>query len=178
MTLDLGNDTGTAWVRWMASISAWRQASENGPVTVELGNFVIDLATIKQGWGKFAEGEMPEWIWDNGSRPPRPSDDHKRGFSVNLFSPRSFGEDHPTREWSSTSTGACKGIENLYAAWEVARADNPDKLPVVAFTGAEHAKIGKGNTSIPQFKIVDWTERPEGLSATSETEAGGDKVYF
>ena len=36
------------------------------------------------GWGKITEGQAPEWTWDEASRKPLPSPDHKRGFSVML----------------------------------------------------------------------------------------------
>ena len=81
MSLDLGNDSNfTPYIRWMASVQAWRENGEDGPQQVEIENVVMDLENIRQGWGFFAEGEAPSWEWDNGSRPPRPSTDHKRGF--------------------------------------------------------------------------------------------------
>jgi len=33
----------------------------------------------------------------------------------------------------------------------------------VEFTGGKHAKVGKGTTSIPQLKIVNWIDRPAEL---------------
>ena len=173
MTLDLGNESNwTPYIRWMASVQIWRENGADGPREVEIENVVIDLENIKQGWGRFAEGEAPEWIWDNGKRAPRPTEDHKRGFSVVLFSPRTFGDDAPSREWSSTATGAIKGLESLYAEFELKREDNPGKLPVVAYLGSTAVRVGKGNTSIPNFQIVDWTDRPDGLPTDDDDSRG------
>ena len=173
MSLDLGNDSNfTPYIRWMASVQAWRENGEDGPQQVEIENVVMDLENIRQGWGFFAEGEAPSWEWDNGSRAPRPSTDHKRGFSVLLYSPRTFGADSPSREWSSTATGAIKGLEAVHEEFERKRGENAGKLPVVAYTGSTAVRVGKGNTSIPNFQIVDWTDRPDGLVADDDNSRG------
>ena len=52
------------------------------------------------------------------------------------------------------------GISDLHDQYTEAANDNNGQVPVVEFTGGKHAKVGKGATSIPQFKIVKWVPRP------------------
>ncbi len=42
-----------------------------------------------------------------------------------------------------------------------------NKVPVVKYTGSTPARIGKGNTSVPNLEIVDWVDRPAGLQGSN-----------
>ena len=55
------------------------------------------------------------------------------------------------------------GVSDLHDQYTAAANDNEGKVPVVEFTGGKHAKVGKGTTSIPQLKIVNWIDRPAEL---------------
>ena len=164
MPLNLSNGEFTPHIRWMASTSSWKISTEDGQEPLTWQHAIFDLAGIRTGWAIFAEGEAPRWEMDLSlaHRAPRPPDggEWKRGFKLNVFSESAFGG---VREFATTATGASKGIEELYRAYEAEAPQHPGKVPVVQFDGAAHVKIGKGNTSVPNFKIVDWRDRPAEL---------------
>jgi hypothetical protein len=62
------------------------------------------------------------------------------------------------------------GLEQLYKACDAERAANPGKLPVVEYKGSKLEKIGKGTTRIPNFELVSWVARPEGMDAAPVQE--------
>ena len=67
------------------------------------------------------------------------------------------------REFATTAVGAVRGIKQLYEQYEVDVGSHFNQVPAVQFTGATPLRIGKGNTNVPNFKIVKWTDRPDAL---------------
>tara|TARA_R110000824_G_scaffold43425_2_gene127110 strand:- start:14 stop:577 length:564 start_codon:yes stop_codon:yes gene_type:complete len=179
MPLDLGGG-GFNSIRWMASTRSWVSGTED----VALEKAVFDLQNIKLGWVKLYNDIAPEFLWDdNGNRHARPDaegDENifgkwRRGFEVQVWAPKLFGDDEP-RPFMTNATGACMGIQALYVDFEAQRDDNAGKVPLVEYTGAEAAKVGKGNTAIPQLTISKWIDRPDALQnvAPAEDEPGND----
>jgi len=169
MGLNLHNGGGdfTPHIRFMASTSSWRMSAEGGPVDFDFTQAVFDLDQIKTGWCCIAEGEAPEWVMDASLEQPaaKPTDgrDWKRGFKVDVFSPKMFGDEQPVRELGTNATGACMGIQALYADYESQVGKNAGKVPVVKFNGATPTKVGKGNTNVPKLEIDKWVDRPADL---------------
>ena len=165
MPLDIGGDFNS--IKWMARDETF---VANGDV-VELEKAVFDLANIKQGWIKLQSGEAPQSQWDNGIRWPKPGDDWRRGFSVEIFAPKTFG-DEELRTFMTNATGACMGMATLYAEFEeqLPKQNATTKVPLVKFNGADKAKVGKGDTSIPRLSIDQWIERPDALVMGVENE--------
>ena len=159
-------------IRWMASTSSWNYSSEAGQQPFQFGQAIFDLAQVRTGWGWFTENEAPQWVWDPSiaepaSRPPE--GEWKRGFRVMVLMPKDFGTER-LREFATTGTGAVMGIDALYTAYEELSAQHPGKVPVVAFRSATPTKVGKGQTCVPNFELVGWVERPEGLDQASEPQ--------
>ncbi len=163
MPLNLHNDF-TPHIRWMAQTSSWRMSGSDGQEPVTWEHAIFDLANIQTGWGIFAEGQAPEWTMDPSlaKQAPKPQDgrDWRRGFKLSLFSDSAFGG---VREFATTAVGAVRGILQLYEQYEAESGQHFNQVPVVQYTGAAPARIGKGNTNIPNFKIVKWTDRPDAL---------------
>lgn len=163
MPLDLGGGDFND-IRWMAQDRCWRANGED----IDLKQAVFDLANIKTGWISFAQGMAPESVWDNGEKKPRPHSDAewKRGFEVEVYAPKTFGDEAP-RTFMTSAVGACKGLQELYVEYEEQRdgvdPNDGGKVPLCKFTGSEKVSVGKGNTSIPQLKIVKWIDRPDAL---------------
>ena len=70
-----------------------------------------------------------------------------------------------TVEWSANGVGHNMGLQELYNACSKQRDANPDKLPVIEYTGSRPEKVGKGTTRVPQFNVTGWVARPAGLDA-------------
>lgn len=161
MSLDFlngGNSSG--YIRYLASTSSWQIRGEAFNFT----QAVFDLPNIRTGWCLIETGQAPEWVMDASlqQRAQRPEGKRwKRGFKVDVYSKTMFGEDEPVKEWATNSTGATMGIQQLYADWETSKEEG--KLPVVEFAGATPTKVGKGNTTVPNFKIVKYVDIPSEL---------------
>ena len=164
MPLNLTNDF-TPHIRWMAQTSTWRKSAPDGHEPVTWEHAVFDLANIQTGWGIFAEGQAPEWAMDASldRKAPKPQDgrDWRRGFKLLAFSDSAFDG---TREFATTAVGAARGILELYGKYEAVAGQHPGKLPVVKYLGSTAIRVGKGNTNVPNFAVVDWVDRPSGLS--------------
>jgi hypothetical protein len=159
MPLDLGGGDFND-IRWMAQDRTWRADGED----INLKQAVFDLENIKTGWVSFQQGTAPEVEWDNGAKGPRPHTDAewKRGFEVEVYAPKTFGDEAP-RTFMTSATGACMGLQALYVEYEEQREANEGKVPLCKFSGGEAIKVGKGSTSVPQLTISKWIERPEAL---------------
>jgi hypothetical protein len=165
MPLNLHNDF-TPHIRWMAQTSSWRMSGSDGHEPVTWEHAIFDLANIQTGWGIFAEGQAPapEWYMDPSleKQTPKPQDgrEWRRGFKVLLFSDSAFGG---VREFATTAVGAVRGILDLYEQYEAESGQHFNKVPVVQHVNSTPTRIGKGNTNVPNFKIVKWTDRPDAL---------------
>jgi len=155
MSFDLGltGGDGGQYIRYNASTGTWQVDGE----MVQVGQFVIDHNSLKTGWGKIVAGMGPEWSWDErpGVKGQQPSDEHKRGFSLQIYS-KSFGQ----REWSTNSAGSNRGLTAIWGAVSDQAAANAGKLPVVKFNGATPTSVGKGMTQVPNFTLEKWIDPP------------------
>ena len=163
MPLNLHNDF-TPHIRWMAQTSTWRKSAPDGHEPVTWEHAIFDLANIQTGWGIFSEGQAPEWVMDPSLnlKAPKPQDgrDWRRGFKLLVFSDSAFGG---VREFATTAVGAVRGILELYEQYEAESGQHFNQVAVVQYAGATPARVGKGNTNVPNFKIVQWVGRPDAL---------------
>jgi len=156
--LNLSNGNGGAYIRFMAQTKVWEN-SDKEAITIE--SMVMDLDSVRTGWLLLAVGQR-DWVEDAqvGVKGKQPSPDYKYGFSVKLFS-------KPTGvvEWCANGVGVTKGFQQIYNACDKAADANPGKVPVIKYEGATSLKIGAGNTSIPNFSLKNWINRPAALDA-------------
>jgi len=150
--LNINNGGGGNYIRFMPSANAWVFNKDETKIDV----VVFDHDTIKTGWGKMAEGQAPEWPWDErlGVAGKQPSTDHKRGFAISLYA-KGVG----TVEWSSTGTGPVIGFDEIFEQIWNGKDANEGKVAVCKYTGSSPIKVGKGNTRVPKFEIVKWAPR-------------------
>ena len=160
------NITSTAdfdpYVKYNAKSGRWynNEDSEiNSPV------FIADFANIKTGWFLFLEGQAPDKVLDSvlGQQGAKPSDTHKRGFVLRLFSSKSFGG---VVELSGSSMHLNNAITDLYNQYDSAAESKEGKLPVVAFTGSTPSKDKFGTNYKPNFTIEKWVDRPAEFDAS------------
>jgi hypothetical protein len=165
LNLSSGNSGSGNYIRFMPSANAWLN---NVKAEIQLKKVVFDFDNVQTGWMLLAEGTR-DWQPDAslGAKGPQPTPDHKRGFSVKFYN-KELG----TVEWSANGTGPNMGLEALYKAVSAQRADNAGKLPVIEYTGSKLEKIGKGTTRIPNFNVVSWVVKPEGMDAAPAQDDG------
>ena len=164
LNLSNNNGSGNSYIRFAPQANAWtnRDGEE-----IQLKKVVMDLDSVQTGWLLIAAG-MRDWQPDEtlGAKSQSPGEGYKRGFQVTLFS-REIG----LVDWSANSYGVCKGFEKIYNECDKAAGDNGGKLPVIEYVNSTAEKVGKGNTRVPNFKLVSWVARPAGMNAEDGLES-------
>lgn len=155
LNLSSGGGSGN-YIRFSPQANAW---TNNLGEEIQLKKVVFDIDAVQTGWLALGVG-LRDWQPDAelGRKGPQPTPDHKRGFIVTLYN-KEIG----TCEWSSNGVGPNIGLQNLWSDCAAQRAANPNKLPVLEYTGSKLEKIGKGTTRIPNFTIVSWIDKPSGM---------------
>jgi hypothetical protein len=159
------------YLKFNAKAGRWYNKTDTGEEQEILQlTAIFDLPNIKTGWIYFVEKAAPSVVWDNGAIPPTPSPQHKRGFSVDVFSPKLLGG---LREFSSTSNGAIIAIKELYDTFE--QTYDPDKtlVPVVTCESVTPVKSKFGTNYQPVLKIVKWVPRPQEMDKVPPPTAAG-----
>lgn len=161
MGLNLGSAGGdfAPYVRYNSKAGRWYVKGDPEDTEVANPTFVADFAKIKTGWILLAEGMAPSIIYDPSltQAAPKPSDKHKRGFTLPVFSQQAFGG---VVEFTSASMHVCQTVNELYAQFEAGAAANPGALPVVQCTGSLPMKDPKGTNFKPTLVILKWVPRP------------------
>lgn len=160
----LNTSGGNAFVRYSIEDNMWLVSTPEGePQDVSdaiMSNPIyIDIAKVQMGWLKLQGGR--DWVrWEDNepANTPKPSDAHKQGFSVQMYSKKVFGEEEPQREFNSSQVGMCEFIKKLYDELEDTFEDN--KAAVIQLTGASRVKIGRGSSRIPTYKFLAMKESP------------------
>lgn len=171
LNLEPRNADFIPYMKFNGKAGRWYTKTDAGD-EAEVANMtaIFDLASIKTGWLLFNEGGAPDHVWDNGSAAPQPTPKHKRGFAVNVFSPKELGG---LRELSSSSNVAIVAIKELYDAFEAAPEAKQGMVPVVKCESIVPVKSKFGTNYQPVLKITRWVERPEAMPAGIETSRNG-----
>ena len=171
--LNLQSNSGASYIRFMAQTKTWENSSKE---VITIDTMVMDLDSVRTGWLLLAVGQR-DWVEDAqvGVKGKQPSPDYKYGFSVKLFS-------KPTGvvEWCANGVGVTKGFQAIYNACDKAADANPGKVPVIKYEGATSLKIGAGNTSIPNFSLKNWINRPvllDRVDGNEQQNAQADAEY-
>lgn len=161
----------TPYVKYNSKAGRWYIKGENGEIEVTPKQFLADFGNIKTGWMLFVEGQAPSKVWDANLSTPaaKPSDKHKRGFSLNLYSKASF---NGLVELASSSMHLCTAINDLYGQYEAeaGKPENKGKVAVVEFAGSTPMKDKMGTNYRPNFKLVKFADRPADMDAASDEE--------
>ena len=167
LNLSNNNGSGNSYIRFAPQANAWtnRDGEE-----IQLKKVVMDLDSVQTGWLMIGAG-VRDWQPDEtlGAKSQSPGEGYKRGFVVTLYS-KELG----LVDWSANAYGPCKGFEKIYNECEKAAGDNGGKLPVIEYVNSTAEKVGKGNTRVPNFKLVSWVARPAGMNAEDGLESFAD----
>ena len=164
LNLSNNNGSGNSYIRFAPQANAWtnRDGEE-----IQLKKVVMDLDSVQTGWLMIGAG-VRDWQPDEvlGAKSQSPGEGYKRGFVVTLYS-KELG----LVDWSANAYGPCKGFEKIYNECDKAAGDNGGKLPVIEYVNSTAEKVGKGNTRVPNFKLVSWVARPAGMNAEDGLES-------
>lgn len=140
--------------------------------------FVADLDAIEVGWLSFDSG-APDFrmVRIGEAMPERPSAGHKNAFRLRIYN-----KEMGLREFSHSAKTVLRKMDELHTQFEAERGANAGKLPVVEIEGTEPVKIntpqGELRFKVPNWKIVSWVDRPDGMSggATVEPEPAAEQA--
>lgn len=163
LNLSNNNGSGNSYIRFAPQANAWtnRDGEE-----IQLKKVVMDLDSVQTGWLMIGAG-VRDWQPDEvlGAKSQSPGEGYKRGFVVTLYS-KELG----LVDWSANAYGPCKGFEKIYNECDKAAGISDGKLPVIEYVNSTAEKVGKGNTRVPNFKLVSWVARPAGMNADGDDE--------
>lgn len=167
----------TPYVKYNAKAGRWYVRKEGDEVEVQNPVFVADFANVKKAWMWFMEGQAPNVVEFPAldAQVERPSENHKLGISLKLFSNDSFGG---VVKLESNSMNTCSAISELHEQYEASAESKKGKLPVVKVTGAEAIKGQFGTNYKPTFVIEKWVDRPAAFveNEDSAPEAATEEV--
>ena len=170
-----GDGEFTVYVKYNAKAGRWYTKDDQPNATeFEVVNMtaVFDIPNLKTGWFLFQAGSAP----DKAINPqlaawgPKPSDAHKRGFQINLFSDKNL---LGVREFASTAGSVIEAMNGLYDAWLAAPEAAQGKLPVVKCAGVLPVTGKHGVNYAPVLEIVAWVDRPAQLGEVTAKAASG-----
>ena len=170
-----GDGEFTVYVKYNAKAGRWYTKDDQPNATeFEVVNMtaVFDIPNLKTGWFLFQAGSAP----DKAINPqlaawgPKPSDAHKRGFQINLFSDKNL---LGVREFASTAGSVIEAMNGLYDAWLAAPEAAQGKLPVVKCAGVLPVTGTHGVNYAPVLEIVAWVDRPAQLGEVTAKAASG-----
>jgi hypothetical protein len=129
---------------------------------------VLDLDDIKLGWEKDRAIGGPERRWSRSiaKMDPRPDDSKKDngGFAwTKVMAIRVAIGGGKTATWSQSGFA---GLDAFMTVMKQAKAEYPNDgtLPLVQQTGVRKEVMARGDTYIPELKIVKWVARPACLA--------------
>ncbi len=172
LNISQGGGDYLPYVKFNSKAGRWYVKKDDKETEVTNPVFVADFANIKTGWYFYAEGQAPNIVLDASltDPAPKPTDKHKRGFTIHLFSQKQFGG---VVELNGASMHLCNSIAEVYGEYEKDSPANAGKLPVVSCTGTLPMKDKMGTNYKPVFKIEKWVDRPSEFD-----DAAGDDIPF
>lgn len=144
---------------------------------VQNPSFVADFENVKKAYMFYKEGQAPDVVVfpSLDAQVEKPSENHKLGLIVEVFSNDLFGG---VVEFSSNSSITCGALSDLYEEYEKGANDNKGKLPVVKVTGAEAISGQYGTNYKPLFEIEKWVDKPAAFDAPVQAqEASGGSEF-
>lgn len=154
------------YCKYNAKAGRWYVKKDEEETEVPNPTFVADFDNIKTGWFLFLEGQAPNIVHDPSlsQAAPKPSDAHKRGFELNLFSQSLFGG---VVVMTAASMHLNNAINEVYEQYEAQRGANAGKLPVISCTGTTPMKDKMGTNYKPNLTLVKWVDRPAELNGNA-----------
>nr|BAR33135.1 hypothetical protein [uncultured Mediterranean phage uvMED] len=173
----------SVYISHKAATKSWYKNKEE----LDVNYLMIDTATMRFGWGAYSPESGYSYVWQKDLFTPmdKPSDDHKKAFSVWVLPKYVDGDkniEHAPCLWQRHSFGEYSGFQQMGASFyeESLKPENQNKLPVVKWVGSEAMSVGMGNTAIPKFELAAFKERPDNFIIPSwvSSEEGEAKADF
>lgn len=180
------NDSGSGlpYINWSSDAVQWNKKQGDNTVQFQFTNAIFDMQALKIGWIKYKpiyDAILEDYYKEDGTTNQgvtRPSEmiqkndkqvpAYNKGFSVNVLFGKDFGDER-LFSFTSAQKGSSLAVGELLTQYEQEKAANPNKVPVVTFSGHTNKKFGMGSTNVPNLKITSWVDRPTELDAEPNT---------
>ena len=130
--------------------------------------FAADFENLEVGFLAFKTTGPSFHLVKIGERlPPKPDDEHKQGFRLNLWS-KQYGP----LAFAATSRTISEAVDVLHDSYLKDAGAHAGKVAVVEFSGTEKIQIktpqGTKTYKKPLLSIVSWIDRPEELTSKAK----------
>jgi hypothetical protein len=168
MSNNSGGGDFTIYVKYNAKAGRWYtkgDAPDSPEYEVTDMSAVMDFTRLQTGWFLFEPGVAPDKCIDAdlGQVGTKPSERHKRGFQLLVFSSKNLGG---VREFGSTAGVVIDAMNLLHDAYMAAPEREQGKLPVVRCTGVQPVTSKHGTNYQPIMTIAAWVDPPAELAST------------
>lgn len=146
-----------------ANSGVWKLRQDGETNEVQMPKQVVmDLAVFTKGWNLILKGQAPQanMVKYDKPFPAKPGEEFKKTFCI-----RMYAKDIGLCEFGSNSAMVGQAIQKFFNTYLEGRPDEV-KVPVVAIK--ENGKAGEWY--VPNFEIVKYIDRPEGLTEINVTE--------
>jgi len=150
-------------VTFNANSGVWKLRQDGETNEVQMPKQVVmDLAVFTKGWNLILKGQAPQanMVKYDKPFPAKPGEEFKKTFCI-----RMYAKDIGLCEFGSNSAMVSQAVQKFFNTYLEGRPDAV-KVPVVAIK--ENGKAGEWY--VPNFEIVKYIDRPEGLTEINITE--------
>jgi hypothetical protein len=162
-----------SWIKWSHLDATW---SGLGNDDIAFRGIIADFKFIRIGWGFFAPGERPQWIWSAtlDTLGPQPGKGWRKAIGLRWLFP-----DGLVRETKTTSAGLCDIIIKLYGEFELTPDFTAGRMPIIDQIDIVDAEINGSTIYDPVLKIAgsrpcpaEFAEPPTPEPTTSAPKTG------
>ena len=166
MLNDFGMEGGSQFpniLTFNANTGQWKLRRDGETNVIDMpSKVVMDLAVMQKGWNLILKGQAPQsqMVKHDKPFPAKPGDEFKKTFCIRLFA-----KDIGLCEFGSNSGMVGQAIQKFFNSYLEGRPDDK-QIPVVAIKENGNA----GEWFVPQFEVIKYVDRPEGLPEINVTE--------
>ncbi len=162
MNLDLGSES-VQFVAWKSQEKNWVIDGESCEIT----KILLDPDSVKTGQGKLAEGQAPEWIWNEyPGQKVKLQEGFKKAFSCEIFISEKYGSPvSEYREWQSAQRASREALMKAWPDIEKDKENNKNKMVILGIEGSTPMQVGPAKINVPILKVEGWAKKPNGSEA-------------
>ena len=153
--LGLNSQGQSLFIKHSHADKCWK----SGENIIEPQYIFVDPETAQTGWGMYDGNWHYKFDEKVGVADEQPTHDHRRAFSICIYIPD--GPDKGPYIWRNFTWGECVGFNELVGLFWSEKDKNTGKVAALEYTGARSEKGKVGGFTVPEFKFLKWTDKPE-----------------
>lgn len=150
--LGINISSGNVYIKHSSKEQCWVIGED---IHEDINYILVDPSTIQTGWGFYDGGYHFAWDEKPGVKGAQPTPDHKRAFSVWLYT-----KEHGPTLWRRFTWGEGQGFNKMCSLFWSDLKNNEGKVPCIMYKGSKYEKFNVGGSAIPQFEFIKWVDKP------------------